>query len=197
MAVSGIILAGGRSSRMGRDKSLLELNNETIIERTVRELKDVTDEIVIASNSNMKYGLPGITEVPDIYPGRGPLAGLHAGLAAVKNQYAFVISCDMPFFIKELAIFLLTKRDSYDVVVPRVQGWLQPLCAVYSRQCLEPIEGCLRADIRKVYQFYRQVKVLELEEDTLRQFGNLDKLFLNLNTSDQYQLLKKLGTTGI
>lgn len=96
MKVSGIVLAGGRSSRMGQDKTLMSINAETLIERTVRELGNVVDEIIIASNQESKYNIPGTVEIPDVFPGMGPLGGIHAGLIAAKYQFSFVVAADMP-----------------------------------------------------------------------------------------------------
>lgn len=195
MAVSGIVLAGGHSSRMGRDKTLLIYNNETLIQRTVRKLQTVADEIIIASNNTAKYNLPGITEVPDTYPEMGPLGGMHAGLIACTHRYAFIVSCDMPLFSEELAKYLLEHRRGYDVVIPQIHNRLEPLCAVYSTDCIKPIERCLQAGISKVIDFYPQVSVNRIDETELRLIGNPQEMFCNLNTpQDLYNLGKLPGT---
>ncbi|MFY9139768.1 MAG: molybdenum cofactor guanylyltransferase [Thermacetogeniaceae bacterium] len=189
MKASGIILAGGRSSRMGKDKSLMMYEQQTLIERTVNELKKVVDEIIIASNSTSKYGIPGVIEVPDIYPGMGPLAGIHAGLKRVKHQYAFVIGCDMPLFKAELAKFLLELCPGYDVVVPQIDGSGEPLCAVYSKSCIEPIENCLKDGLRSVTLFHHLVRVLPVGREQIEKIGSPKELFCNLNTPEDYKLL--------
>lgn len=189
MAVSGIILAGGRSSRMGRDKTLLQIENETLIERTVNKLRQFADEIIIASNDTAKFNLPGTVEVLDTYPGGGPLGGMHAGLMAARHQYSFIVSCDMPFFNIELARLLFTRRLGVDVVVPKIGKHLEPLCAVYSRNCLKPIENCLQANIKQVYQIYAEVRTCQITENELRKIGQLDKMFLNLNTPEDLDYL--------
>jgi molybdopterin-guanine dinucleotide biosynthesis protein A len=193
MAVSGIILAGGRSSRMGRDKTLIHFNNETLIERTIEKISGIADEIIIASNNTAKYNLAGCVEVPDIYPGLGPLAGMHAGLKAAKYQHSFIVSSDMPFFTAELVKYLLKHREGYDAVVPNARGHWEPLCAVYSRSCITPIERCLQAGVRQVFQLYSQVKVLKIEESELKLAGDLDELFYNLNTPEDLKQLKIKG----
>ncbi|WP_371379972.1 molybdenum cofactor guanylyltransferase [Sporomusa aerivorans] len=200
MAVSGIILAGGRSSRMGRDKTLLPFDNETLIERTVKKLINFTDEVIVASNSTAKYNFAGIREVPDLYPGMGPLAGMHAGLLAARNQYSFIVSCDMPLFTIELAKYLLARREGYDVIAPELKNCWEPLCAVYSRNCIGAMEQCLQAGISKVYLFYPQVKVLKVAERELETVGNLEELFLNLNTPEDLNRLigkEKLQQTKV
>ncbi|TWH45633.1 molybdenum cofactor guanylyltransferase [Sporomusa sp. KB1] len=189
MAVSGIILAGGRSSRMGRDKTLLVFKNETLIERTVRKLQNFVDEVIIASNHTAKYNLPGIVEVPDSYPGMGPLGGMQAGLMAAQHQYSFIVSCDMPFFTEELARYLLERRAGCDVVVPEIGNRLEPLCAVYSRNCIKPIEKCLQAGVSQVFRFYPDVRVCKIVESDLRQVGDPKEIFCNLNTPEDLSYL--------
>lgn len=189
MEASGIILAGGLSSRMGRDKSLLVYNQKPIIERTVEELRKVVDEIIIASNHTSKYNIPGTVEVLDEYPGIGPLAGLHAGLKRIKNHYAFVISCDMPLFKAELAEYLLKISPGYDAVVPQIDGEWEPLCAVYSKGCIEAIEKCLTAGIKKIINFYPDVRLLIVGREEIQRFGDPKELFYNLNTPEDYRFL--------
>ncbi|MDT8899815.1 molybdenum cofactor guanylyltransferase [Anaeroselena agilis] len=191
MGVSGIVLAGGRSSRMGRDKTLLVVENETLIERTVKELRRITDEIIIASNATAKYGLPGVREVPDVFPGMGPLGGLHAGLLAAQNDVVFAVAADMPCFTDKLAAYLLGRKGDHDAVVPRPGQEWEPLCAVYSRACAGPIEQCLRAGMKKVYSFYPAVKVLAVTGEELGAAGLPATMFFNLNAPEDLDLLRR------
>ncbi|MDR7866601.1 MAG: molybdenum cofactor guanylyltransferase [Sporomusaceae bacterium] len=190
MAVSGIILAGGRSSRMGRDKTLLVVENETLIERTVKELREVTDDIIIASNATAKYGLPDVREVPDIFPDMGPLGGLYAGLLAARYDDVFAVAADMPYFTARLAAYLLSRKDGHDAVVPRTGEDWEPLCAVYSRACAGPIEQCLRDGVRKVFRFYPAVKVLAVTGEELDAAGLPANMFFNLNAPQDLVLLR-------
>lgn len=189
MKASGIVLAGGHSSRMGKDKTLLSYNSETLIERTVKELSKAVDQIIIASNETSKYNIPGTIEIPDVYTNMGPLGGIHAGLLAAEYPQAFVVACDMPFFSAELARYLLSLSQDYDVVAPIVNKSWEPLCAVYSQNCLKPIEQFLQADIRKVYCFYPEVRVLKVGEEELASVLSVDSVFCNLNTPTDYQQL--------
>lgn len=182
MAVSGVVLAGGFSSRMGRDKMLLTIENEPLLMRTVKELRSVADEIIVASNHTSRYNLDGVREVADIFPEVGPMGGLHAGLLASKYDAAFVTAGDMPYFTGRLAEYLVSRQAGHDVVVPRIGGQWEPLCAVYSRACIGPIEYCLRAGIRKVFRFYPLVRVLAVDENELAAVGLPADIFFNLNT---------------
>ena len=186
MKASGIVLAGGRSSRMGRDKALLSVDSETLIERTVKELRKSVDEIIIASNNQCKYNIPDTLEVPDIFTDMGPLGGIHAGLLAANHPYAFVVAADMPFFSADLAADFLKRCQGYDVVVPFIKGKWEPLCAIYSRNCLKPIEQALKNDINKVVRIFPDVKVLKVSEEELARMGSKKQLFCNLNTPEDY-----------
>ncbi|HWP98114.1 MAG TPA: molybdenum cofactor guanylyltransferase [Syntrophomonadaceae bacterium] len=185
--VSGIVLSGGLSSRMGRDKTLITFNNETLIERVVREISKVADEIIIASNNTCKYGIPGTREVTDTYQGMGPLGGIHAGLMEAKYSLAFVVAADMPMFSADLAKHLLGKAAGYDVVVPEMNGKWEPLCAVYARQCLKCIDKFLRQGKRTVFSIYSELKVLNICDEQLLFLKNGDNVFMNLNTPEDYE----------
>lgn len=137
MEASGIILAGGLSSRMGQDKTMMAYNKETLIGHMVKEMRKVAKQIIISSNHTAKYKIPDTLEVPDIYPGMGPMAGMHAGLQAARNTHAFIVAADMPLFKAELAQYLLERSVGYDIVVPIIKGRWEPLCAVYSRNCIK------------------------------------------------------------
>ncbi len=191
MAVSGIIMAGGRSSRMGKDKTLLVVENVTLIERTVNELRGVTDEIIIASNATAKYGLRGVREVPDVFPDMGPLGGLYAGLLAAQYDDVFAVAADMPYFTARLAAYLLSRKGGHDAVVPQTCGGWEPLCAVYTRACAGPIEQCLRFGIRKVYRFYPAVKVLAVTGEELDAAGLPANMFFNLNAPEDLAMLRR------
>lgn len=197
MNASGIILAGGRSSRMGRDKTLLSVEAETLIERTVKELRKVTDEIIIASNQSSKYKLPGTLEVPDLFSGRGPLGGIHAGLTAASHPHAFVVAGDMPLFTADLAEYFLARADEgYDVIAPEIGGSWEPLCAVYAKACLQAIEQYLAAGNRQVYQFYKNIRVLKISERELASIGKPGRLFYNMNTPEDYEALLVIRNRG-
>lgn len=189
MDASGIVLAGGHSSRMGRNKAMLQYNAETIIERTVRELQKEVSDIIIAVNDTLKYHISGAVNIPDVYPDSGPLGGIHAGLLQAKYRHAFVISCDMPLFSAWLAGYLLDRSPGYDVVVPKVNGRWEPLCAVYSKDCLEAIEKHIQRREKKVTRIYPELRVLEIDQQELMKLGKTQDLFYNMNTPEDYRSL--------
>ncbi len=187
MKAAGVILAGGKSSRMGEDKSMLEFHGETLISRSVRELRGYVEELIVVSNRQQKYCFPGVKEITDIYRGIGPLAGIHAGLKAAAFEYVFFMACDMPFLEGRLAGMLLENSPGFDVVVPRIGSYLEPLCAVYSKTCLPYIENNIAKKCCRVIDFYPFVKVKYIEEKMIRKITDPKQAFVNINTQDEYR----------
>ena len=187
MAVSGIVLAGGRSVRMGTDKTQLAWGRHTLLEQAVCRLRGATDEVLVVGNLEGTYCLQGVRQVKDRYAGRGPLGGIHAGLLAAKYEAAIVLSCDMPFVTAKLAAFLVAKSDGFAAVTPRCRGRIEPLCAVYARSCLAAIEDLLQAGENQVRQVFCKVNTCYVEEEALQLFGDANQLFFNLNTPQDWQ----------
>lgn len=179
---TAIILCGGKNSRMGCNKALLEVGRQKIIERMVRQLSGLFGQIIISSNEPLEHTFPEVEAVPDIIPGRGPLSGIHAGLAAAGNHYSLVLACDMPFVDGKLAEYLIKEAPGFDVVVPRVDQYLQPLFAVYSKNCLAPVTECLKSSNSKVITFYHRVKVKYISREKISAVTDVGRVFFNINT---------------
>lgn len=181
-AAAGIILAGGKSTRMGINKALLPLGKGSLLETIVAVMSPLFAEIIIVSNSPESYREFNVRLVKDIIPDRGPLSGIHAGLLASSYRYNFIVPCDTPFLNPDLIGYFLDRAPGYDVVVPRLGEYLQPLHAVYSRDCLTAIEDCFRQGIYKVVAFYPRTKVRYIDVAELEGFSGLDRIFFNVNT---------------
>lgn len=192
MKLTGIILAGGKSSRMGKDKSLLNFNNKTLITQMTDTLKKVTsiNEIFIVSNESNKYSFSDVKEISDIYPNKGPLGGIHAGLLSANNDYAFITACDMPFVNNKLIEYIISESFGFDVTSPKINNSIEPLCAVYSNRCLPYVEESLEENIRCAFDFYSKVKVNYLSEDKIKAVGIPEKIFYNVNTPKDYDSIK-------
>jgi len=191
---TGVVLAGGKSKRMGYDKAFLEVGEVAMIKQVASELKKVCNEVLIAGGIKEQGELLGLQVIPDRIPGRGPLSGIHAALGAAKNPKCLVTACDMPFVTAALARFMITQADGYDVAVPTHGIHLQPLFAVYDRNCEGPIEQSLLNNIRKVVDFYPLVRVNYVNEKYLRAIADIDFAFFNVNTPDD---LKKARTMAV
>ena len=188
MAVTGIVLAGGLSRRLGRDKAVEPIDGEPLISRVIRRLKDLTDEIVVVVNNSARgeqLPLSDSTKVAvDIYPDSGSLGGIFSGLSAAKNDWGFVVACDMPFLNSDLIAHILTLRHSYDAVVPVLDGFPEPTHAAYSKACLPHIELRLKSNQLRIAAFFSSVRVRSLSEEEVDQFDPEHLSFFNVNTPD-------------
>lgn len=193
LEVTGIILAGGKSSRMGRNKALLDFGGRSIIEHTADLFKSIFPEAILVTNTPEEYANLGIKTVTDIFPGKGSLGGIYTGLFHSSHDYSFIASCDMPFLRRELIEFLISLKDGYDVVVPRLKDGHEPLHAVYSRRCLKPIESMIDKGDLRIIGFYSEVSVREVSEEELAPFNPEPSSFMNINTPEDYKEAVKKG----
>jgi molybdopterin-guanine dinucleotide biosynthesis protein A len=183
----GFLLAGGKSSRMGADKAFLDFGGQTLLDRALTVMGAVCGKVTIvgdpdkfAQYGSSKYG----SVVADIFPGCGPLAGIHAALVHSPAELNLMLAVDMPFVSRELLAFLLAAAGETDamVTVPRPSHGLQPLCAIYRRDFCEVAERALRAGKYKIDAAFSSVSVRVIEEDELAAAGFSEQSFFNLNT---------------
>ncbi|AEE13884.1 Molybdopterin-guanine dinucleotide biosynthesis protein A [Thermodesulfobium narugense DSM 14796] len=186
------ILAGGKSSRMGQEKSLIELNGKTMIERIVEEFSSVSDDIFIITNKEELYSFLNIEKYQDIYKDFGPLGGIHSALKHSTNQKVLVISCDMPFVDKDFAQYLFGQSTDYDVTVPVYRGSYEPLFAIYDKKIVDVIESYLEKNERKIISFYPDVKVKKIEEEEISEWFDCELLFFNVNTPSDLEYAKQI-----
>lgn len=180
MSASAVILAGGKSSRMGFNKAFAELNHKRMIEIQLEELNNYFSEVIIVSNDPELYSYLGVKIVGDIIPGKGPLSGIHSGLIECSHEDCFTIPCDMPFISGEIGHRLLELARGFDGAVPKLDGKLEPLCAIYKKICIPAIEDCLLKDKHRIIDFYTRVNLRYVEvldpffKETARVFSNVN-----------------------
>ncbi len=190
-----IILAGGDSKRLGVPKSVLKLAGETLIARAVSGLRPFFNRITVVTDRPELFPRLPVQFTADLLTGytKNPLRGIHAGLSVSEQlPHQFVMACDMPFINFHLINYMAQFASEYDVVVPRVGSYYQPLHAFYSRSCLEPIRKQVEQGGGKVTAFYRNVKVRYIERDEIIQFDPLEQSFFNINTWADYELAERL-----
>lgn len=184
---TGVILAGGKSRRMGSDKSFMEVGQAGMIQLVAAELQKVFNEVFIAGGSEETGRRLGLRVIADLIPGGGPLSGIHASLNASSHDKCLVVPCDMPFLKAELAAYMVSQAQGYDVAVPTDGVYYQPLFAVYDKSCIKVIEQALQAGRYKVVDFYPQVRVNYVNESLLRKFADTGRAFFNVNTPTDLQ----------
>jgi molybdopterin-guanine dinucleotide biosynthesis protein A len=188
---SAVILAGGKSLRMGRNKALLELGGETLIRRLYSSLDTAFDEVLISANDPETYDFLDAAFVPDIYEAGGCLAGLHAGLLSARGESCFFAACDMPFVNIDLVRYLGSFSAEYDLVVPVSRSGLEPLHAFYSRSCLPHIERQLDEGNLKIIDFFDKVRVREVTVDEMSEYDPHELSHFNINTQADYDFALK------
>ena len=182
-----IILAGGKSSRMGTDKALLKINDMTNIEKILTNISPVFPNPILVTNDPEAYHFLGLKTVSDYFPGKGPLAGIHAGLIASSTEVNVVIACDMPFVSAELAAILVKNSRDYDAVVPVIGGRQHPLFAVYKKKLAAKIEDNINKDCLRMKDLLDQLNVLYLTEEDLQVEACFEKIFFNMNHPHEYE----------
>ena len=192
--MAGIILAGGTSKRMGGVRKALQvLAGKTLLDRVVERLKPLFDELILVTNDPSLYSaFPGRV-VTDTHPGKGPLGGLEAGLMATYDKVNFVCGCDMPFLNKGLICYMKSYASSYDVVIPRIGRFIEPLHAFYDKRVLDIIRTHLEQDNRKLASLLiAPLRVYHISEDITRKFGPSFLSFFNINTWTDLELAHTL-----
>lgn len=183
---TGIILAGGKSSRMGFDKQFLEVNQKRLMNIVVEDLEEEFDEIIIVTNKPEEYIGFNHKIITDKIVGMGPLSGIHAGLTESKSKYAFVIGCDMPNINIDYIRYMKESINSYDVeaCITKHKDGIEPLYGFYSKNIIGKIEKYLLEDKRAIYRFLKTLKVNYIEEDKAKDYTNDLDMFLNLNNKE-------------
>ena len=182
--VTTIVLCGGRSRRLGRDKALEEVGGKGLIERVIERLAPLGAEIVLVTSERSRHLFShlGLEIVTDDFPGRGPLGGIYSGLKASPGTHSLVVACDMPFLNSDLLGRLVELAPGHDVVIPRLEGKVEPLHAVYSRALLVPIEEMVREGALKISDLLDRVKVRYVEAAECRRLDPELLSFFNVNS---------------
>jgi molybdopterin-guanine dinucleotide biosynthesis protein A len=184
-----IVLAGGRSSRFGKDKAFVKVGDSTIVESLLFPLRLLFDKIILVTNHPEKYRFLGVKTVADKIKGIGPLGGLYTGLINSDTERNFVVACDMPLLNANLIARLISIKEG-QVVVPRIKGKLEPLHAVYCKSLIPIIQKQIAKGDYKIQNFFDQVKVHFVEEDEVRKFDPDLTSFLNINLQKDLKEIK-------
>jgi molybdopterin-guanine dinucleotide biosynthesis protein A len=197
--ITGIILSGGKSTRMGENKSFLKIGQQTIIEKLVSMMHSIFNEVIIITNEPELYGFLNLKLFEDIFKNVGPIAGIHSGLFNSQTEKNFIISCDIPLMNKEMIISILEYPSSSQITVPRADSYIQQLCGVYCKSLLPIIESIIRNDesqeTRETQQSKRKCKVhnllnqvqVTIIENIENLHGYNQNIFLNMNSKDDYE----------
>jgi molybdopterin-guanine dinucleotide biosynthesis protein A len=188
----GIILAGGQSSRLGQDKALIDVDGDLLVERVIRRLRQVVVEIVLVTDRPERLAFLGLPMTQDLYPGIGTLGGLHAGLSALHADYGVAVGCDMPFLSPDLLRYLISLQDGYDVVMPKLGKYHEPLHAVYGKRCLPLIERTIEAGQRRIMQALYGARVCYVKDAQMTAYDPDLRSFFNVNQPQDLERMRVL-----
>ncbi len=186
---TGVILAGGENSRFqGQHKALMKIGNTMILDRIFAALADIFDDIILVANRPELYLGWNATIVTDLLPVKGSLNGIHTGLFYARTDYAFFTACDTPFLKPEMVRAIVAGiSPGIDIVMPETSLGREPLCAVYSQNCLEPARHSLKNGRFKIMRCFRKKNLKIISEKTARQADPRLRSFFNVNTPEDLQ----------
>lgn len=185
--MTGIILAGGKSSRMGFNKAFINMGGQSIIERTAALFKELFDEVILVVNDPAEYEKLDIFIATDIFKGAGSLGGIYTGLFHASSEYSFVAACDMPFLNKEVITKMIKISNKGNATVPFIMGKYHALHAVYSNKCIKPMEEMIKNKDLRITNLFEKININRLEEKdgflTEQILSSLD----NINTKEDLE----------
>ncbi len=197
MDISCIILAGGKSLRLGHDKITEKVGNKTLLEKVISRIDSLSKDIVIVTaeerNLTEFADNPKVKTVSDIFPGRGSLGGIYTGLVKSGSFYNLVIAADMPFLNGDLLTYMTEVAEGFDFVIPRIGTFFEPLHSIYSKNCISPIETMINKNRRVIIELFDFVKVRYVETAEIDRFDPEHLSFFNINTVEDLELARKIA----
>lgn len=190
--VSGVILAGGKSSRYGKNKGLVRLNGIPLIERVIKAMQPLFRDLILITNTPDEYAHLGLTMHRDIIKGLGPLGGIYTALCSIPGDAGFFVACDMPALNRGLINHMIEVSADFDVVVPRISGRMETLHAMYGKGCLLAVKRLIDAGGRQVIRFFPEVSVRHIEEEEVLRFDPELISFSNINRPQELRKYQKL-----
>jgi len=183
--MTGIILSGGKSTRMGgENKAFLSINGEVVLDRVLKIFKELFDETIVVTNAPLEYLDYDVHIVTDIIKGKAALGGIYTGLFYASSEHCFVSACDMPFLDKRFIEYMISRIAGHDIIVPHASDGLQPLHAIYSKKCIPLMKKLIDRNELKIRILYKKMNTLTLSTDTITSFDPDERMFLNINSEE-------------
>ena len=197
MEISSIILAGGKSLRLGYDKVLERVGKTSLLEQVISRIDSFSKDIIIVTAKERTFASlanhPKVKVVSDIFPGQGSLGGIYTGLKKSGSFYNLVVAADMPFLNESLLRYIIEVSDGYDFVLPKVDDLYEPLHAVYSQNCITPIETILQQGKKVIIELFNYVKVRYIGAEEIDRFDPQHLSYFNINTKEDLELARKIA----
>jgi len=183
--ITGVILAGGKSSRYGTNKALVRIEGIPLIERVATVMQSLFEHVFLITNTPDEYAYLGFPMYEDLIKGLGPLGGIYTAMTAIPNSGGFFVPCDMPFLNPYLIRHMVEIRENYDAVVPRISENIEALHAFYSNRCLPAVKKLIDRREYQIFRFFPEVSVRYVEEAEIRGFDSQLRSLLNINWPEE------------
>ncbi|MFA5374492.1 MAG: molybdenum cofactor guanylyltransferase [Dehalococcoidia bacterium] len=190
--MTAIVLAGGKSSRLGRDKALEKIGGRYLIERVIGSLSQLGDDIIVVTAAPNQLSDLNVEKVIDTYPRTGAKVGLCTGINASLSFYSLVVACDMPFLNIDLLRYLLDSASGFDAVIPRIGDKIEPLHAVYSKNCIPVLEEQIRKDKLKISDLFSEINVRYVEAAEIERYDQRHLSLFNINSEADLKRAKAI-----
>ena len=183
--ITGIILAGGKSSRYGENKALVEMSGIRLIERVIGVMEPLFEHLIIITNTPRDYAYLKLPMVEDLIKGLGPLGGIFTGLQTMPDEAGFFVACDMPFLNRELIHHMVDVMEDFDAVVPKVDWKIEALHAIYTKSCIPAVEELIHNRDYQIFKFFPKVRVRYLSKEEIRGLDPEMRSFFNINKPEE------------
>ena len=197
LATNCIILAGGKSSRLGSDKALVTVGDKSLLRQVISCVDQLCEHIIIVTDQERTFpqfaDQTDLRTATDTFPGKGPLGGIYTGLAISDSFYNLVVACDMPFLNQGLLRYMIELSADSDMVIPRLGNQVEPLHAVYTKNCLASIENLIKQDKLNISELCRLVRVRYVEAEEIEGFDPMHLSFFNINTKADLKKARELA----
>jgi len=179
--ITGVVLAGGKSSRYGKNKALVELDGVRLIERVIGVIGSVFERVILITNTPQEYAYLQLPMFEDLIKGLGPIGGIYTGLEAISDDAGFFVACDMPFINEALVRHIVAIRGDFDAVVPKIDWKLEALHTLYTKRCLPAVKALIDANKYQIIKVFPEIRIRYVDEDEIRTFDPQLRTFLNIN----------------
>lgn len=191
--VTGVILAGGKSLRYGRNKAMVKIDGIPLIERVINVMGSLFRHLILITNTPDEYAYLKLPMHEDLIKGLGPIGGIFTALMTIKNQAGFFVACDMPYLNQELIHYMVEVRYDFDAVVPRIHEGTEALHALYGKRCLPPIKRLIDSSQYQIFRFFPNISVRYIDENEISRFDPQLESFFNINKPDAIKNVDKVN----
>ncbi|MBN2040607.1 MAG: molybdenum cofactor guanylyltransferase [Spirochaetes bacterium] len=179
--ITAFVIAGGKSTRFGRDKLLYKYNDITLIERVFNIIRPIFNHIIIIADDKEKFGFLDVPVMPDIIPEKGPIGGLYSGLVYSETDLNFCFASDLPYLNTELIEYMISVSKGYEITVPIVKKYWEAMHAIYSKTCIDTIKASIEANDYQIIKLFQKFNIREITEEEIRKFADPRDVFTNIN----------------